>query len=254
MPMSLSGCNGPCSKNADLDDGYGVRLPILNTSGKELTFTVVTSGYSDTKLPTNSQGKTLEGNCYLYGGFSANTASNNYEADLGLIYQKLKDSTEIGWKPYFLFKKGSTELAYTYPDPNYSDVQGKNAYIPDDANGIGVEIYPNYNGLCQIRLRTEGKTMHTNQYGGSQQKWLVNIIQTKNAYVLSHISKYKLLATSTVKSPYTENDISQTYCSGKFTKIAIGGSTPSFGSLETDYGYGTKNATNAYTLGVCKGK
>ena len=37
-------------------------------------------------------------------------------------------------------------------------------------------------------------------------------------------------------------------------KIAIGGSTPSFGSLETDYGYGTKNATNAYTLGVCKGK
>ena len=154
-----------------------------------LSFTVVTSGYSDTKLPTNSQGKTLGGNCYLYGGFSANTASNNYEADLGLIYQKLKDSTEIGWKPYFLFKKGSTELAYTYPDPNYSDVQGKNAYIPGDANGIGVEIYPNYNGLCQIRLRTEGKTMHTNQYGGSQQKWLVNIIQTKNAYVLSHISK-----------------------------------------------------------------
>ena len=96
--------------------------------------------------------------------------------------------------------------------------------------------------------------MHTNQYGGSQQKWLVNIIQTKNAYVLSHISKYKLLATSTVKSPYTENDISQTYCSGKFIKIAIGGSTPSFGSLETDNGYGTKNSSNSYTLGVCKGK
>lgn len=245
--MSLVGCSGPCLKDTDLANGFGCRLPINNTTGSSLSFTVITSSDSATQPPVDKSGNKLKGACYLYGGFSAGT----YEADLGLVYQETT-SPEMGWKPYFCIKKGSTEQAITNPDPNYADVKGKNAYKPGDASGVEVIIYPNYQNTKKVRLVTEGQTLHTNQYGGTEPKWLMNIIETKSSFSLN-VSSYKLLATAGVDKSVSESSIAKTRASGKFTKIKIASVTPSFLNTEKDYGYATKHTSDSYTLGFCKG-
>ena len=138
-------------KPVSFADGIGVRIPIQGTTNKTLAFKVVTSSTNKTQNPINSSGTEL-GQCYLYGGFNA----NGIATDLGLIYQDTKAGIK-GWKPYFLVKKGNTQLAYTYPDSSHADVTGKNGYIPGDSNGVGIEIYPNFNNTNKIRLRTEGR-------------------------------------------------------------------------------------------------
>ena len=63
---------------------------------------------------------------------------------------------------------------------------------------------------------------------------------------------YKIITTTDVNTSQDKN-IAKARCSGVFSKISLGGSTPVFKEAESDNGYAQKDSSNGYTLSCSQG-
>ncbi|MBS3970127.1 MAG: hypothetical protein KGZ94_08440 [Clostridia bacterium] len=256
---ALPGCNGPCSKDTEIPGGLGTRLPMPRTGsgGNLLTYTVTTSSTSQTLNPLGPGDINIQGACYLYGGFSGRTVGNsNVESDLGFIYQSLAGTSIMAWKPFFRLSVAGVS-DWGSPVAPYNQVYNKNGYIP--GQDVGVEIARNHNNTGRVRLRTEGLAYHADYLGNGGNTWLIHIIQSEpltGNNAINTISTFKLIAhPAHPNSGQYANDSSiiKTRVHGNYKNIRIDGSVPAFSNTQKDYGYATKDGTNSYTLGVCKG-
>ena len=172
MARTLTGCNGPCTYNKDIDGGLGAKLLMKYNNGNILSFSVVTSDLSKTMEQLGTNGNILGGECYLYGGFQGTCNGKECISDLGLVYQKMKDTNTWAWKPFYrvtYYKTSTTQVSIqsdkynlnaTDENGNDGQVWGANGYIPGEKIDIQVRIDAVGN-KSDVVLCTAGYAFHS---------------------------------------------------------------------------------------------
>jgi len=267
ITRSLTGCSGPCGFTKDIPGGLGARLPMTYNNGTVLSFTVDTSNTADTIEPLNGNGQSLNGACYLYGGFDATCNGKACNSDLGLIYQKLKGTNTWAWKPFYRvsYTDSNGNAQSIMENTNTNDENGKpgqvwgaNGYIPGEVVKIQIRIDA-VGSKSDVVLRTEGNAFHATSEGTGGRTYLVQATRYKNNgnYFpkITNANKWKLLAHPANNNSSTAKDsqIVKAYVAGDFTNIRINNAIPTFGTVDRDYGYAQKIGSDHYWLQSCKG-
>ena len=268
---AISGlCSGPCSKQTPdpIPGGLGVRLPMTYQNGNILSFSVDTSDSNDTQEPVDANNKSLGGACYLYGGFNATCNNKPCNSDMGLIYQKLKNTNTWSWKPFYrvtyyeggVQKSIMSNLSNTDQNGNPGQIWGANGFIPGEIVAIEIRIDSVVNGTkSDVVLRTEGKAFHATSSGTGNETYLIQATRYKNNgnYFpkITSANNWKLLAHPANNNSSSANDsqIVKAYVAGDFRNIKINNATPAFANTERDFGYAEKTSSNRYWLQSCKG-
>jgi len=213
-------CNVAESTFVNLPNGIGGRVKIFK-DGSRLATTVK---LPDTALISDIGQGPLKGSKYIYTGFS----SQNGEADIGLMWSDVYQA----WKPYFIFKN-KNQVDQGTADPQYSQVQYKNGFVP--GTEVTITLEKNVNGRIRFTIKGTAKCNDPN-CNNPTQTILTYIIQSNTNPNIGKLDYWKVLAT------IADNEAGKNYA--QFNNIKIDNVNASLATPEVDKASITTSGNN----------
>jgi len=236
----------------ELNDGFGGKVVINNTSNKYLSFNVELPTVNEVAWSNTPQYATPI--AYIYGGFEGGngvvpgtTTAKKYSSDIGLQYS----STHQVWKPFLNIER------YTYSGKaltGYNNVHTNNGFLPSanttNRRTVSITIHVNNdqsNGLKgSVRLKATGmaKYPNANSSGAANPTNLTAILESATsdqstgvvkALNITSVANYKLLCLIALGQhnnvPINDDDktTGKNWC--RYSNVNIGGSTVSSSNM-----------------------